>query len=162
MRGLGLIIAVLLLAGCATSPEAESRRQEKEASINEILAQPLDPTEFGETKRCLSDHEYRNFRALDNRRILFEGRRDKLWINTLRARCPDLRHGAVLLVKSFSSRRICNMDTFQVSDWFEWPWYRRWPWQWGRWETGVRCSLGKFQPVTNAQVEEIRAILKSQ
>jgi hypothetical protein len=154
--------ASLLLAGCATSPEAESRRLAIEADIDSILSQPLDAAEFGETKRCLSDMEYRNFRALDDKRILFEGRRDKQWINTLRSRCPDLQYGGILVVTSFSNMRMCDMDRFQVADWFDWPWYRRWPWHWGgNWGMGMQCMLGKFQPVTAGQVAEIEAVLKS-
>jgi hypothetical protein len=54
------------------------------------------------------------------------------------------------------------MDTFEVAEWFEWPWYRRWPWRWGLdWGTGMRCTLGKFQPVTRSQVDEIEAIIRS-
>ena len=154
--------ALLLLAGCATSPEAESRRLAIEADIESILSQPLDAAEFGEPKRCLSDMDYRNFRALDDKRILFEGRRDKQWINTLRSRCPDLRYGNVLVVTSFSGMRMCDMDRFQVADWFDWPWYHRWPWHWGgNWGMGMQCTLGKFQPVTADQVAEIEAVLKS-
>lgn len=154
--------SIMFCAGCAVSPEAESRRQAMEADIDEILAYELDPAEFGETKRCLSDHDFRNFRPLGDRHILFEGRRDKLWINTLRGRCHDLRHGDVLVVRSFSGSRLCDMDRFQVSEWFDWPWYRRWPWHWGgSWGTGAMCSLGKFHPVTEAQVSEIEAVLES-
>jgi hypothetical protein len=144
-----------LVAGCAVSPEVETRRQAIEADIDEILSLPLDPSEYGETKRCLSDMEYRNFRPLDDRHILFEGRRGKLWINTLRGRCSDLRYGDVLIVKQFSGSRMCDSDRFAVTDWFDWPWYRRWPWHWGTWGTGPACVLGKFQPVTPAQVAEI-------
>lgn len=152
----------MLFAGCATSPDVESRRQAMEADIAEILSAPLDPAEFGETKRCLSENEYRNFRALGDRRILFEGRRGKQWINTLRTRCSDLRHGDVLVVRQFSSMRMCDADRFEVAEWFDWPWYRRWPWRWGgSWTTGATCSLGKFQPVTDAQVAEIEAVLKA-
>lgn len=151
--------AALLLAGCAVSPEVESRRQAIEADIDEILSLPLDPSEYGETKRCLTDMEYRSFRALDDRHILFEGRKNKLWINTLRGRCPDLRFGDVLVVRQFSSSRMCDSDQFRVTDWFDWPWYRQWPWNWGSWGTGPVCSLGKFQPVTEAQIAEIEARL---
>jgi hypothetical protein len=154
--------AALLFGGCATSPDVEERRQAREADIAEILSAPLDPAEFGETKRCLSDNEYRSFRALDDRRILFEGRRGKQWINTLRTRCPELRHGQVLVVRQFSSTRMCDADRFEVAEWFDWPWYRRWPWRWGgSWAAGATCALGKFQPVTEAQVAEIEAVLKS-
>lgn len=155
-------IAALLVAGCATAPDYEARRQAVEADIDEILSVQLDPAEFGEPKRCLSDNDYRSFRPLGDRHLLFEGRRDKLWVNALRGRCHDLRRGDILIVKSFSGTRMCDMDSFQVADWFDWPWYRRLPWHWGgSWTTGARCSLGKFQPVVAGQVEEIEALLES-
>ncbi len=150
-------IVVVFVAGCAASPEVEDRRKAIEADIDEILSLPLDPAEYGEVKRCLSDMEFRGYRAIDDRHILFEGRRGKLWMNTLRGRCSDLRYGDVLVVRQFSSSRMCDGDQFRVTDWFDSPWYRRWPWQWG---TGPICVLGKFQPVTEAQVEEIEARLE--
>lgn len=155
-------IASLLIASCATSPEAESQRLQKQASIAEILSQPLDPAEYGEIKRCLSETEYRGYRALGERHLLFKGRGDRLWINTLRAPCPDLRHGDYLIIRRFSPSRMCDMDTFEVAEWFEWPWYRRWPWRWSAdWGVGMRCTLGKFQPATQAQVDEIEAVIRS-
>jgi len=154
--------AVLLCTSCAVSPEAEDRRLAAEANIADILSVKLDPTEYGETKRCLSSMDYRSFRALDDRRLLFEGRRDSLWINTLRSRCPDLRYGDILVVRSFSGTRMCALDSFEVADWFDWPWYRRWPWRWGGgWGVGMRCTLGEFQPVTEAQVKAIEEVLES-
>ncbi len=152
--------ALLLLSGCAVSPEAEERRLAVEAEIDAILSQPLAP-EFGEMRRCLSEMDFRNFRALDEKHVLFEGRRDRLWVNTLRTRCPDLRHGQVLVVKQFSGSRMCDSDRFYATDWFDWPWYRRWPWDWGSgWQTGMECTLGRFQPVTADQVAEIEAVLR--
>ena len=152
----------LLWAGCAVSPEEASRRDAMEADIAAILSIQLDPSEYGTTKRCLSDLDFRTFRALDDKRILFVGRHDRLWLNTLKSRCFDLRYGDVLVVRSFSSMRMCEMDTFQVADWFDWPWYRRWPWHWGGdWGMGPRCTLGKFQPVTADQVAEIEAVLRA-
>lgn len=154
--------ASLLLAGCAVSPAAESERAAIEADINEILSLPLDPAEYGEAKRCLSDAEFQSFRALDDRHILFEGRHGRQWINSLAHTCTDLSYGDVLVVKSFDGLRMCKLDTFHVADWFTWPWYRRWPWYWGRsWGTGALCTLGEFQPVSKAQVDEIEALLDS-
>ncbi len=154
--------ALLLLPGCATSPEAESRRQAIQADIDAVLSVQLDPAEFGDTRNCLRDQEYRHFRALGDRHLLFEGMRGKLWINTLRMRCPDLRYGDVLVVRSLTGMRMCDMDQFAVADWFRWPWYRRWPWYWGpSWGTGISCTLGKFQPVSEGQVAEIEAVLES-
>ncbi len=151
----------LLIPGCAASPEAEARRQAIEADIDEILSYELDPAEYGEVKNCLADHEYTNFKPLGTRHILFEGRRGKLWINALRGRCNDLRHGDVLIVRLTMGSRMCDMDHFEVSEWFNYPWYRRWPWSWGRWGSGAVCTLGKFHPASEQQVNEIRAVLES-
>jgi hypothetical protein len=151
-----MLAVTLLYAGCATSPEDESRRQAMEADIAAILDQPLDPEVFGKTKRCLGENEYRNHRALDDRRMLFEGRGNKLWINTLKTTCPDLRWRGddALVVRSLTARRICESDNFSVAEWFERPGHRRWG-------TSASCAFGEFQPVTKEQVAEIEEALDS-
>lgn len=159
---IAVIITALFYGSCAVSPEAEERRRLIDEEIGFILAEPLDEAVYGKTKRCLSDTDYRNIRILDDRRILFEGRRDRQWLNTLRMRCPDLRHHSVIVVRTtISPRRMCDMDTFYVSDWFDWPWYRRWPWYWGwGWGASAMCSLGEFQPVTESQVALIEEAIR--
>lgn len=157
-----LFAVVPLLGGCASSAVSEDQREFAQARIAEILSQPLDTAEYGETERCLRDTEFRTFRALDDRHILFEGRRDRYWVNTLPHRCADIRFGDILIVRRFSGTRMCAMDQFSVADWFDWPWYRRWPWRWwSPWHTGMTCLLGEFQPVTEQQVEEIKAVLRN-
>jgi hypothetical protein len=151
--------ALLLIAGCASSPEDESRRKANEADIQEILS--LSIGEDGKPLRCLSDSRYTGFRALGEKHLLFTGVGDKRWVNVLRTRCHDLRHGSVLRVRSFSPSRLCDADRFAVDDWFEWPWYSRWPWHWGAWSSGMTCTLGQFYPVTESQVAEIEAVLRS-
>ena len=158
---LPMLAAALGLAGCASSPADEKRMQEIEADINEILSLPLDEQQYGPTKRCLSQGDYSSFRPLDEKHILFKGTRKRLWINTLRSKCPDLRYGDVLVVRHFSGTQLCKDDHFTATDWFEWPWYRRAPTSWGStWGTGIQCTLGEFQPVTEDQVAEIDALIK--
>jgi len=158
-----ITVVAVFCGGCATSPEAAQETQATEEQIDSILSQPLDAAEYGEPKCCLTGSEYRNFRVLDDQRIVFEGSRGRLWLNTLRMPCPDLRFATALRVKSiYSYGRICDMDSFKPGDWFDWPWYRRSPWTWGsRWGTGLTCSLGKFQPVNEGQVSAIEAALKT-
>jgi len=151
-------VALLFIAGCATTPDDESRRQAIEADIQDILNLSLG--EDGQPLRCLSETQYGGFRALDERHMLFTGRGGKQWVNVLRTRCNDLRHGDVLRIRSFSGSRICDTDRFAVDEWFEWPWYSRWPWHWGDWSAGMTCTLGKFYPVTEGQVEEIEAVIR--
>jgi hypothetical protein len=132
--------ALLIIAGCASSPDDESRRRAMEADIQDILE--LSLAEDGKPLRCLSDLQYGGFRALGEKHLLFTGRGDKRWVNTLRTRCYDLRHGSVLRVRSHSFSRLCDAH-------------------WGSWSTGMTCSLGKFYPVTESQVAEIEAVLRS-
>ena len=147
IRFVVVALTVFGLVGCATSNRFENQRVAREQHIETILSEPLDAAEYGQTKRCLAAHEYRDFRVLDDQRIVFEGRRGRLWLNTLRTRCPDLRYANVLAIQSISAMgRICDMDSFRAGDWFDWPWYRRWPWRWGpAWGTKVICSLGTFR-----------------
>ena len=114
---------LLIISGCASSPEDEDRRKAIEADIQEILSLSLG--ENIKPLRCLSETQYRGFRALDEKHMLFTGTGGKLWINVLRNRCHDLRHGSILRVRSHSYSRICDTDRFAVDDWFDWPWYSR-------------------------------------
>jgi hypothetical protein len=148
-----------LLVSCAASPEVQARYQAREDRIGAILAEAAQTTDLGAPKRCLGDVEFRSFRALDDQYVLFEGPRGKQWVNKLQTRCPDLQYASVLQVRSFSAMRVCHLDGFYPGDWFDWPWYRRWPWNWGRWPSGMRCTLGVFQPVNDEHVSAIEAVL---
>ena len=91
-----IIACFLALAGCAASPEEEHRRQEMEADIDDILSQYVDPAEYGEVKRCLSDMDFRRFEALDprrvfNRQFLGEGLRPRKEAGPLPAPLPAHR-----------------------------------------------------------------------
>jgi len=146
------VAALLALGGCATSPEDEQRRKDMEADIDEILTYELDKTEFGDPKNCLSTNEYRSFRALGDRHLLFEGRRDKLWINVLRGRCPGLRDDSTFIMRQSMSGRTCDKDRFDVVD------------MGGvsvsQGVAGPTCVLGEFKPVAKAQLQEIETRLE--
>lgn len=146
--------ALLVLSGCATSPEDEARQREKEADIASILEQPL-PAEFGDTEKCLSNSRVKSYRALDEHHLLFEGSKDRYWVNTLRGRCSALNWGDVLVVKHYSGSRFCEFDRFNVADWFDLPRNLN-----TGGNLGMDCTLGSFQPVTADQVAEIDAVLE--
>jgi hypothetical protein len=152
-----LLAALLTLTGCATPEQsalAETRREAVEADIDSIMTIELDPSEYGEAKRCLLDSDYRNHRALGDRHILFEGRGDRQWINTLRARCRDLDKDYIFITKSANSGgKMCRLDQFQLAD--------RLDATWNNLGTGPTCILGEFKPVTAEQVREIEMLLDS-
>lgn len=141
-----LIASFLVLAGCAPSPVDERNREEMEADVDDILSQELDPLEYGEPKTCLLDSEYRSYRALGKRHLLFRGRQGRLWVNTLRGRCPGLDDNSVFIMKPQLAGRLCDMDRFNAVHVFR---------SLRDAEATPSCVLGEFKPVTEAQVEEI-------
>ena len=149
--GCTISLALLALAGCATSELEERKRAEMEADIDDILSYELDPAEYGEPKSCLFESEYRSYRALGKRHLLFEGRQGRLWVNVLRGRCFGLDDNVTFIVKPNIGGRLCDKDRFSVVD------------RGGslsRASTGPTCLLGEFRPVTEAQVEEIEQRLE--
>ena len=146
---IGAIVASLLvLAGCAVSPEEERKRQEMEADIDDILSQHVDPDEYGEATDCLSEARVRTYHSLGDRHLLFKGKQGQLWVNVLRTRCPGLDRNSVLVMRPNLPGRLCDMDRFRAAD---------------RVGSGVAggasCSLGEFKPITEAQLEEVQNLL---
>jgi hypothetical protein len=148
---IGTVVAALLaLAACATSPADEQRRKDMEADIDEILTYELDKTEFEDPGRCLRESQYRSFRPLGDRHLLFEGRNGKQWINVLHGRCVSLDDDTVFVMHLTSSGRVCDKDRFEAVD---------------RMALGAGmgpvCVFGEFKPVAKAQVQEIEARLEA-
>ena len=141
-----VVAALLTFAGCATSPEDEQRRLDMEADIDEILSYELDASEYGEAKHCLFTNEYRSFRAIGNRHLLFKGRKGKQWVNVLRGRCPSLNDNSTFVMRPTMAGRACDKDRFDVVERFDTV---------SSSTRGPTCVLGEFRPVTEAQVKEI-------
>lgn len=153
---LALGLAAGLAAGCASTPpdpEAEAHRQQ---AVADILSQPLDAEEYGAPRRCVSNLADRDFEALGERYLVFDGPGDKLWLNELHGRCPGLDHANSLVFRS-RSLQYCELDQFRISDLFVWDRYQRPPW---RWMNGIPCTLGRFHPVTKEQVSTLREAFK--
>jgi len=146
-----IIASLLVLAGCAMSPEDEQRKKDMEADVDDILSYELDLAEYGEPKTCLLDSEYRSYHALGKRHVLFRGRQGKLWVNVLRGRCPNLDDDSVFVLKPSMGGRLCDTDRFNVADRFD---------SLSSANTAPTCVLGEFKPVAEAQVKEIETRLE--
>ena len=109
-----VLAALLLVAGCATTPDDEDQREAIDADILDILSLSLGGD--SEPLRCLSNLQYSEIRPLDDKHVLFTGKGDQQWINVLRHRCHDLLHGSTVRVRSHSTSHICSSDRFQVGD----------------------------------------------
>ena len=117
-----------------------------EADVDDILSYEHDPAEVGEVRKCLSNSEFRSYRALGKRHLLFSGRRNRQWVNVLRGRCPNLNDHSVFIMRPSSSTQLCDTDRFEVTDRLD---------PLSSVGTLPTCVLGEFKPVTEAQVKEI-------
>ena len=145
MKGLFYAVVLVGLIGCAgagPTPEQQAREAAKQETIADILSQPLPAEAYGQTERCLSTYAYDQVDILDDRHVVFRGRGNKLWLNTLRNRCIGLKRND-LLQFWMRDTRVCELDTFEAVDSLMW---------------GIRsgtCTLGSFAPITPEQVEAI-------
>lgn len=154
-RPLLACIGAVLVAACASAPAPEDRAKVEE-DLATILSQPLDGEAYGEPRRCISSFSARDYSAIGNRFLVFDGPGDTLWLNELRGHCPGLSSGSALAFRQ-QGTQLCELDRFKVTDLFVWPRYQRWPWEWLE---GIPCTLGRFQPVSSQQVEALRAALR--
>lgn len=154
----GVLLAswLALQAGCASAPAEQAQAQTKAERVEAILTEAAAADDYVAAERCLQSRRYRRIEILDDRHIVFEGRRDEHWLNVLPARCPGLRRGSSVVIERVSGS-LCNLDSIAPYDWLGSPWYRRWPWPWG---SGPKCALGEFQPVSALQLEAIKAALR--
>lgn len=147
MLCVGVLVGLTGCAGAGPSPEQEAREAAKQETISDILNQPLAAEEYTEEERCLSTYTYDQIDILDDQHVVFRGRGDNLWLNELRNRCVGLDPNDVLQFK-MRDNRVCDLDSFEAVDSFLW---------------GIRsgtCTLGKFMPVTAAQLEAIEAAVE--
>jgi hypothetical protein len=128
------------------------RKKNMEADIDEILTYELDETEYGKPRNCLSENNYRSFRALGNRHLLFEGRNGKQWVNILRGRCAGLNRNSMFIMHPSTAGRACDMDRFEVTDRSN---------ALSSSAMTSSCMLGEFIPAAGPQVQEIENRLET-
>ena len=136
--------------GCASDPaETAEERQEVAEEIEAILTQPLGEDEYVQSERCISTYSYHSVDILDNKHVVFKGRGDNIWINTLRAPCLGLRRRDVLQFELRTSQ-LCNLDDFSSVNYGVS----------GGFKTSATCVLGDSAPVTAEQVDLIKATME--
>jgi hypothetical protein len=145
-----LLLFAALLSACASDPAKTAETQQEVAEeIESILTQPLGQDEYAEGESCISTHQYDSVEVLDNQHVVFKGRGQRLWLNTLRNKCVGLRTHDVLKFELRGSR-ICNLDSFVAIDTTMHFGY----------ETSANCALGDFAPITQEQIALIEAAVE--
>ena len=137
------LAVVFLLAGCA-SQDTKEPRERYTSELSKFL-KTRDEGIYDRTERCLSLWRNYSVEVIDDEHLLFR-RRNELWINKLRSRCPQLsgRSHEVLSFDVTSGNMLCNLDTVREIDR-----------NIGGWSGGVACGLGEFHRVAEPFVEPV-------
>ena len=64
-----------------------------DAQVDFILDNPLPESDYHSSDRCINSDSYRKVEVLDERHLLFLGRRGVVWLNQLRYACAGLGGG---------------------------------------------------------------------
>jgi hypothetical protein len=97
---------------------------------------------------CLNNAEIRRTRILGDRNIVFVTRSDEIYNNQLPRQCPNLRPRS-LVNYPVQNARLCAGYRFTVL-------LERSP---GDFIPMAMCELGSFVPITEAEVEDLAAVL---
>ena len=142
---MAVMVAVSLACLGATAATGKEETPDDAApTVEEILAAEPDKVEV-ETTRCIGRRLYRNSWIIDRTTMLFSGRRDQYWVNTLRRPClRDVFRRQVMNFISRSSMHLCERDEVEFLD------------PGGLVQTGPRCRLGRFQEISADQAQLLR------
>lgn len=136
--------ACLACLGSMAATGDEDASDDATPTVEEILTAEPEQAEV-ETTRCIGRRLYRNSWIIDRTTMLFSGRRDQYWVNTLRRPClRDVFRRQVMNFISRSSMHLCERDEVEFLD------------PGGLIQTGPRCRLGRFQEITADQAELLR------
>ncbi|NJN51648.1 MAG: hypothetical protein HC809_07565 [Gammaproteobacteria bacterium] len=141
LAGLMLVMAAGLYAQAPGDP--------LDPAVAAIIAAPLSDADYIDADSCLDRRAVDDVEVIDSNRLLFHGRRDRVWLVQLRSPCIGLDRGSQLLFELRGSR-YCSMDTFcarRASNHIA-PTCA---------QQGISiCSLGRFEPVSKNQAGLIR------
>lgn len=130
MRAILVLLATLLMtSACAISDQHEVEDAElPEGAENCVHLRTVDHIEI-----------------LDEQHILFFMRNGTIFNNHLPRKCPGLRRNDTIMYRT-SLNQLCSIDMFTVLDNIG-----------GAFMPGPACSLGKFYPATEEEVDAMKA-----
>jgi hypothetical protein len=94
---------------------------------------------------CVSLSRVERTEIVDDNTILFYMRGNQIYRNVLPHRCPGLGREQTFMYR-VSTTQLCNVDVITVLDRIG-----------AGFMAGASCGLGKFQPISEAAVEELKA-----
>lgn len=132
-RVMGILATAVIAAGAWSVEEKASD-------------EPLPEEAYTQPRDCIFRARIFDTDVLSDRRILFRMNDKQRYLVQLPARCPGLRRHAKVMYVS-DDLRLCEDD------------YLRPVLEYAldKWEPGMRCKMGAFEPITEAQYQELIA-----
>jgi hypothetical protein len=118
----GLVIAGIAAGGLAL---VQARDKVAEPEVRPV----------GEPRNCVTTHQIRSTKVIDERTIDFKMADGKTYRNVMAYSCPGLKFEERFLYKT-STSQLCNVDIIRVLNDYG-----------GRLREGAGCGLGKFQQI---------------
>ncbi len=139
-------VAILALGAISVVFAAEQVAEDDEPlDVETILLENPSPEDYGDLSSCLYGRKYDHVEILDERHMLFEGRRG-VWLNRLRGRCM-IRSDAILVIERHSSS-VCGADRVSGRQ-------RGFPDM-----IAASCILGDFQEIDPQQALALKESIK--
>ena len=138
----------------AAKPPSEDAGQSSapatELAVEDILSNPLTDADYREVRNCVWRRAIDDMEVLDERLVLFRGRRGELWLNQLEPPCAGLDAEMLINLRSYGGS-ICRLDKFH-----------------GRPRFGAlvpltaECRLGQFEAIDELREEGLRRAIEEQ
>jgi hypothetical protein len=141
------LVAALLVTTSVGAAEPESPASEP--SVEDILKSTPREEDYTQARRCVRSSRIERTEILNDRLIVFHMKREENLLLQFPQRCPGLRRDVTLKYEK-GGPNICEHDVVQAL--IDLGATLRW---------GPRCILPAFEPVTDAQVEYVKAELRN-
>ncbi len=140
-------------AGETTQAEATARADggvqaaHQDAPASPALDALLNSTseDTPDAKRCIRQASIDKTDVLNSNIIVFKDERKRIFINQMPVKCLDLRPGAKVVYTSRGDGQLCQLDSINVLH----------PGAGGL-TTGPSCMLGKFEPISQDQLDVLK------
>ncbi|MDE0178867.1 MAG: hypothetical protein OXP36_09730 [Gammaproteobacteria bacterium] len=145
------VVVLLTSLGTVPCPATESESTDaatppaSESAVEEILDNPLADDDYTDERSCLRRREIDSIEIIDESLIVFRGRiKKRVWVNRFSQPCVGLRPDMVVTTRARTGS-ICRLDAIDARHRAASPF-----------EPAVRCYLGGFDAIDEAQVEALK------
>ena len=115
-----------------------------------ILSGELTAEDYAEDQLCVHPRDLDSIEVLNDRLVLFHGRRGEVWLNQLASQCLGLEPDMVLDLRSYGGS-FCRLDRFRGTPRFD-----------AALHLTAECRLGAFETIAEPHAEALRTAAAEQ